>query len=295
MNLFGEIDGYCIAIILILLFFMYSDNQNNSQEGYDNFMVEKGAPLESIGMAPKPIPPTERNGTGPKQFESVGLRPSKVDMEAPLSMKNSVGLLSETVGPMDNYMLLSNENSVGVNSLDSQIPTAYPRVGGDSNMGAKFDMPRPSMPMSGPIGVGGMGSGIVGSPLTDRAQPMASQPGQPMASQPGQSVRDSVPKVATPSKSLEAHMVYAPWCGWSKKALPDFERLESEFNGKQIGNYTVSVMKHNSETPEGKAMAKKHGVKGFPTHFLIKDGEKIPASGRSFDELSSQITNLCSA
>jgi thiol-disulfide isomerase/thioredoxin len=290
MNLFGEIDGYCVAIILILLFFMYSDNQNNSKEGYDNVVVDTGAPVESIGMAPKPLAPTGDSGSGPKQFESVGLRPSKVDMEAPLSMKNSVGLLSETVRAMDNYMLLSNENSVGVNSLDSHIPTAYPRVGGDNNMGAKFDMPRPSMPMSGPIGVGGMGKSIGGSPLTD-----SPQLSRPMGPPPSLSAGDSAPKASMASKSLEVHMVYAPWCGWSKKSLPDFERLESEFNGKQIGNYNVSVMKHNSETSEGKAMAKKHGVKGFPTHFLIKDGEKIAASGRSFDELSSQINNLCKA
>ena len=43
------------------------------------------------------------------------------------------------------------------------------------------------------------------------------------------------------SKSLEVHMVYTPWCGWSKKALPDFERLESEFNGKQMGDYSLQL------------------------------------------------------
>ena len=94
------------------------------------------------------------------------------------------------------------------------------------------------------------------------------------------------------SKSLEVHMVYAPWCGWSKKALPDFERLESEFNGTQMGDYSVTVLKHDSDTAEGKAVAKEHGVKGFPTHFVIKDGQKMDARGRSFDELASQIKEL---
>ena len=39
-------------------------------------------------------------------------------------------------------------------------------------------------------------------------------------------------------------------------------------------------------------MAKKHKVRGFPTLFMIKDGEKIDAEGRSYDALSSQIKQL---
>ena len=35
-----------------------------------------------------------------------------------------------------------------------------------------------------------------------------------------------------------------------------------------------SVVKHDADTEEGKAFAKKHGVRGFPTHFLIVEGKK---------------------
>ena len=282
MGLFDDIDGYCIGIILILLFFMYSDNMNSDYEGYGNIDTNVGFPLDDIGKVPQAMVPQAINNVE-KQYDLVGLKPKKVKVDPPPSMKNSMNMFSDVYSPMDNYMLLSTNDNVGVNKIDSQIQTAYPRVGGDNNIGGVLDMPRPSSGgMSGPIGVGGTD----GFPLSNSQPSQMAQPSQ--MGQPSQMARK-----ANASKSLEVHMVYAPWCGYSIKALPDFEKIENEFDGKQIGSYQVSVMKHDSDTDEGKAMAKQHGVKGFPTHFMIKDGIKIPTKGRSYDELSSQINNLC--
>ena len=70
-------------------------------------------------------------------------------------------------------------------------------------------------------------------------------------------------------------MVYADWCGHSKKAKPDFAKFKSEYNGKQVGDYTVSVQDHEiDKDPGAKVLLKNTMLRAFHT-FIIKDGEKI--------------------
>ena len=198
------------------------------------------------------------SGSPPKQrqqdYEPIGLKPQKVAMKPPSSMGSVMGMVEGAGSPLAS--LDSAFEVMGPSPVPTKIPADVrpfgSRVGGPDNTG-------------------------------DESLGSAMAPPSEVASGP--------PSGAA-CKSLEVHMVYAPWCGWSKKALPDFERLESEFNGKQMGDYSVSVLKHDSDTAEGKAVAKEHGVKGFPTHFVIKDGQKMDARGRSFDELASQIKEL---
>lgn len=198
------------------------------------------------------------SGSPPQQrqqdYEPIGLKPQKVAMKPPVSMGSVMGLVESAGSPLA--------------SLDSA-----------------FEVMGPSpVPTQIPADVRSFGS-RVGGPDNTGDESLGSAMGSAMAPPPSDASSRA-------SKSLEVHMVYAPWCGWSKKALPDFERLESEFNGTQMGDYSVTVLKHDSDTAEGKAVAKEHGVKGFPTHFVIKDGQKMDARGRSFDELASQIKEL---
>ena len=240
---------------IVLVLFLLYIDSTNNIEGF-------GAELDQV--ASQPLAPY--GGQLPKhrqqETQPVGMKPQKVVMDSPASMSRVMGMVEGAGSPLA--------------SLDDAFAVLTPQA-------VPTQIPADVKPFGSRVG----GPGNAGNEALGDAAPGAQFDSVAPTGSPSDSSK--------PTKTLEVHMVYAPWCGWSKKSLPDFERLESEFNGKQIGNYTVSVMKHNSETPEGKAMAKKHGVKGFPTHFLMKDGEKIAASGRSFDELSSQINNLCKA
>ena len=96
-----------------------------------------------------------------------------------------------------------------------------------------------------------------------------------------------------PKKNLELHMVYTNWCGHSKRAMPDFDKVANEIDGSIMGDHSVSVVKHDADTEEGKAFAKEHGVRGFPTHFLIVEGKKIESGvGRTYDEIMGKIKSL---
>lgn len=92
---------------------------------------------------------------------------------------------------------------------------------------------------------------------------------------------------ASPEGELKVILVYAPWCGHSKKMLPDYEKVKSEFHGKQINNSKVSVIMYNSDID--KAKVKEYEVKGFPTLFVEKNGELSPFPHRTYDKISEYI------
>lgn len=57
-------------------------------------------------------------------------------------------------------------------------------------------------------------------------------------------------------------MFYAPWCGFCKKTMPDWEKLESS-NPKNSTGKKVKVIKINCD--ENKELASKYNIKGYPT------------------------------
>lgn len=245
-----NLDNYCVALLVLLLFFVYMDNQRNL-EPMDNY-----APVEPAPSAPR------MNGGSP----GIGLQPRKVQMKPTMGVDESLSSLAPVGG---SYMLVDSAMAQqgSVRAVDSQIPTAYPRVGGVGNIGSPSG-PGPAAP--GPTAPGPTAPG-------------------PTAMPPSPSPKSA----GSADSTLEVHMVYTTWCGHSKRALPDFDRVQSEFDGQTVGTCRVTVQKHDADTPEGKRVAKEHQVRGFPTLFMIKDGTKMDAAGRSYDELSSQIRNLC--
>jgi len=85
-------------------------------------------------------------------------------------------------------------------------------------------------------------------------------------------------------------LVYAPWCGHSKRMLPDFERVKSEFDGKNINGKNINIIMYNSDVDKDKV--KEYGVKGFPSLFLEKDGNRESFPHRSYDKISDYLNNL---
>jgi len=71
------------------------------------------------------------------------------------------------------------------------------------------------------------------------------------------------------SKGNTVVLFYAPWCPHCKTFKPIWDKLTA----KHKGDPKVNVKEVNCETnpKEGE----KHGVQGFPTVMLFKDGKKV--------------------
>ena len=110
---------------------------------------------------------------------------------------------------------------------------------------------------------------------------------------PDRPMGSSMPSPSMPSPSgtsdVNLVLVYAPWCGHSKRMLPDFERIESEFDGKTINGKTINIMKYTDEDLD---KVKEYGVKGFPSIFLEKDGNRESFPHRTYDKISEYLNSL---
>ena len=67
-------------------------------------------------------------------------------------------------------------------------------------------------------------------------------------------------------------MVYAEWCGHSKNALGDFEKLVDRTDIKTSSGKTVKFVLTEQKSDGFKEFKGK--VKGYPT-YMIKEGNKI--------------------
>ena len=90
--------------------------------------------------------------------------------------------------------------------------------------------------------------------------------------------------------NVDLILIYAPWCGHSKRMLPDYEKVKSEFDGKTINGKTVNVIMYNSDVDKDKV--KEYGVKGFPSLFIEKDGNRESFPHRSYEKISDYLNNL---
>jgi len=107
---------------------------------------------------------------------------------------------------------------------------------------------------------------------------------------PSDSMDQGPPSVVSPSNSeVSLVLVYAPWCGHSKRMLPDYERIQSEFDGKVMNGKKVNILMH---TDEEKDKVKQYGVKGFPSLFIEKDGNVESFPHRTYEKISDYLNNL---
>jgi len=277
-------DNYCIALLLLVLFFLYVDNENKT-EGYLEWAPVGDKPSKpSKGRSVEEEVPSIKHAKPVLQdYKPIGQVPQKVTMEAPSSMVASLSSLG-TQGPlsgaptgMEDYMLLHDEVEV-YDVVPADLPTAYPRVGSPDNLGrdSSFQEDETDVQLHQAYDVDDQHA------LLDGSQEQPSLDG-PQLSQQGS-------KGSKGSNELEVHMIYADWCGHSQNAKGDFEKVKDDFDNTNINDHNVKVIGSEVDTPEGKKMAEKFGVGGFPTHIITKNGQVVDESpGRSHEELSAAI------
>ena len=65
------------------------------------------------------------------------------------------------------------------------------------------------------------------------------------------------------------------WCPHCKKALPQFQAVENEYNGKVVNGHKLHFVVVDGEDPANEATVNEHKIQGYPTIVLTKDGKNI--------------------
>jgi len=274
-------DKYCIWLLILFAFLVFLDNRNNT-EGFGAF-GDAGAPADFASdggetLQGKPLNNVEETDDKVK-YVPIGLQPQKVVMEPPSSMVDSLNALSGAPVNMNSYMLLGMDEMVGSKTIDSSVPMPYPRVGAPDNLGRDTSFEEPE----GDVQVY---PGHDGSP-----EPKLTVDQQIQHSKGEQAVGKGS------SGKVGVDIVYAPWCGWSKKSLPDFEKMDEKLNNlspSETNGWDVSCNIYDSETPEGKQKAKDLDVKGFPSVLVNVNGEHTEGP-RGYDDMISHINEITGA
>ena len=78
-------------------------------------------------------------------------------------------------------------------------------------------------------------------------------------------------------KEAELLFFYADWCPHCKVAKPEWDKLKSENEGKQINGYNVVYTEYNcvDPPPNVEDLMAKYDIKGYPTVKLVKNGDEI--------------------
>ena len=72
--------------------------------------------------------------------------------------------------------------------------------------------------------------------------------------------------------NMNVILFYAPWCGYCKELMPDWERLYSKYNNKNINNKKVNIVKIDCD--ENAQIAKQYDIQGYPTIKLLSVNDK---------------------
>lgn len=299
---------YCIALAVLVLFFMYLDNSVNI-EGLSCGGDDHDHSNEQVQLPPQHVPEPQVVLDSVKQdLSNIGQKPTPLkplnvppslesDLQAVSSSSDNLASLDNSFGPLVDPQLIQRQVPSNLQNLGSRVGG----VGniGDSSIGLIGGPVKPVGGMGGVMGIPILENPSIGAPVGYDAPvisdvKMVEQVPLGEPAMPGLMI-DSPPQgmSADPKKKLEVHMVYTNWCGHSKRAEPHLDKLKEDLHGKQVGEHVVEVHKHDADTPEGKKMAEEHNVRGFPTHFMIVDGQKVEDGvGRTYDELMGKVNEL---
>jgi thiol-disulfide isomerase/thioredoxin len=184
--------------------------------------------------------------------------------------------------PLD--MVFNNVNKPGPSIMGQPMgPTGPSPMGPDRPMGPMGPSPMGPSPM-GPTG------GPTGPTGPSPTGPSPTGPSPTGPSPTGPSPTGPSPTGPSPTGGdVNLVLIYAAWCGHSKRMLPDYERIKSEFDGKNINGKNIHVSMY---TDEDKDKVKEYGVKGFPSLFIEKDGNREQFPHRTYEKMSEYLNNI---
>ena len=70
-------------------------------------------------------------------------------------------------------------------------------------------------------------------------------------------------------------MFKVDWCPHCKKALPHFQSVQDEYDGKTVNGYKLKFVVVDGEDPANESIVNEFKVQGYPTVVLTKDGKNI--------------------
>ena len=70
-------------------------------------------------------------------------------------------------------------------------------------------------------------------------------------------------------------MFKVDWCPHCKKALPEFQAVQDQHDGKVVNGYKLRFMVVDGEDTANESMVNEFKVQGYPTVVLTKDGKNI--------------------
>lgn len=86
-------------------------------------------------------------------------------------------------------------------------------------------------------------------------------------------------------------MFFTEWCGYCKKAKPEWERLRVEMDGKVVADKRIVITGVDCDKDE--ATAKRYGINAFPTFKFEIDGQVLDYSGENtFDGFKRFIHSI---
>jgi len=85
-------------------------------------------------------------------------------------------------------------------------------------------------------------------------------------------------------KTAKVTMVHAEWCGFCKKAKPEWDKFVSEFGGKSLMGHKLHFQ-DLEESQDKDKISSEYPVKGFPTYFVEIDGQKTEFNSIQKDDM----------
>ena len=87
-------------------------------------------------------------------------------------------------------------------------------------------------------------------------------------------------------------MIWADWCGFSKKAEPEFKSLKGEYEGKEVDGCILTFKQiEEKEMKADPELMKKYKVDGFPTYFCEMNGKHKTFNSIEKSDMLSKIKN----
>ena len=268
MRIMGKVvDDNCVAIMLILAFFLFIE----CVEGFADYPGSFGSTNDA-----QPSPP--KMNRQPMKGDP-NMKPQQMKMSAPPSMMDEYSVLSGSPIKADgDYLLLDaglrNMASVsGVESVSGQVVTDRPTAGKlDAVLSKQMRGVGHTDTMRGPGKMDHLGK----APSMNKEMMGA-------------------PSKKGKYKEVRLIMLFAPWCGYSKKAKPDFDKMIENHHGQMKNGTMVKIILY--DTDKRKDMVEKYKVKGFPSYFLELEGhdgnvETRPVNERNYDKLEKAVLSV---